>query len=138
MKMKTLYIIASIIFISLCSKIEAQQLSYQPINPAFGGNYLNYSWLLQSAEVQNPFKQTADYGYNNSPISTFSDSVKRQVLNQLTRGLFGGETGSGSGSGLESGTYDVGGLIITIDDTRSGSIITIIDTDTGESTQIII
>lgn len=134
--MKTFSIIAGIIFIVLCSKVEAQQLSYKAINPAFGGNYLNYSWLLQSAEAQNPFKQTADYGYDNSPISNFSDSVKRQILNQLTRGLFGGETGTGSG--MESGTYDVGGLIITIDDTRSGSIITIIDTDTGESTQIII
>lgn len=136
--MKTLSIIVSIIIFSLCSKIEAQQLSYKATNPAFGGNYLNYSWLLQSAEAQNPFKQTSNFGYDNSPINTFSDSVKRQVLNQLTRGLFGGESGTGSGSGFESGTYDIGGLVITIDDTRTGSVITIIDTDTGESTQIII
>lgn len=133
--MKTLPIISALFFLFMCIQTNAQQISYKAINPAFGGNYLNYSWLLSSAEAQNPFKQNQGLDFNTSPISGFSDSVKRQVLNQITRGLFGGTGGSGE---LESGTYEVGGLIITIDDTRTGSIITIIDTDTGESTQIIL
>ncbi len=38
----------------------------------------------------------------------------------------------------EDGTFEIGGLIITIEDIRGGSIITIIDSQTGETTEIIL
>lgn len=135
--MKTKLVFTLFLIFAVSSNLDAQQLNYRPVNPNFGGNYLNYSWLLSSANAQNPFDdQDSKYGMNNSPVGSFSDSVKRQILNQLTRGLFNGE-GSG-GIGMEPGSYEMGGLVITIDDTRNGSIITIIDTDTGESTEIIL
>ncbi|MCK5278996.1 MAG: curli production assembly protein CsgF, partial [Cyclobacteriaceae bacterium] len=31
----------------------AQDFVYQPVNPAFGGNPYNYSWLLGQAQAQN-------------------------------------------------------------------------------------
>ncbi|HAV55199.1 MAG TPA: curli assembly protein CsgF, partial [Aequorivita sp.] len=31
----------------------AQQFSYKPLNPAFGGDTFNYNWLLSSATSQN-------------------------------------------------------------------------------------
>ena len=34
-----------------------QQLTYKPINPAFGGDTFNYQWLLNSANAQNSFKE---------------------------------------------------------------------------------
>lgn len=117
-------------------KLSAQQLSYQPVNPSFGGNYLNYSWLLSSANSQNPFDNDDSKNlFNSSLISGFSDTIKRQILNQLSRSLFSdGESGEGD----EEGSFEIGGLIITIEDTRGGSIITIIDSETGESTEIIL
>ena len=33
-----------------------QQLTYEPINPAFGGDTFNYQWLLSSANAQNSFE----------------------------------------------------------------------------------
>ena len=132
--MKTLPLFCFFLLIGFTG--NAQQLTYKPVNPAFGGNYLNYSWLLQSANAQNPFDdQDTSYG-QGSVIDQFSDTVKRQILSQLTRDLMGG-SGTGTGTG-EAGTIEVGGLIITVDETRTGSIITIIDTDTGESTEIIL
>lgn len=137
--MKTLSSILSFTFIVLCSYTFAQQMSYKAVNPNFGGNYLNYSGLLSSANAQNQFDDQTKPEFNNSPLNSFSDSVKRQILNQLTRGMMnGGTPGLGLGSGMESGTFEIGGLFITIDDTRNGSIITIIDSQTGESTEIIL
>lgn len=134
--MKTFVLISLFIYFIAPNTLIAQQLNYKPVNPNFGGNYLNYSWLLSSANAQNPFDdQDSKFGMNNSPVGGFSDSVKRQILNQLTRGLFNSDS---TGSGLEPGSYEMGGLLITIDETRGGSIITIIDTDTGESTEIIL
>ena len=51
--------------------------------------------------------------------------------------MFGNGTGEG-GIGTEPGTYEIGGLVITIDETRTGSILTIIDSQTGEYTEIIL
>lgn len=134
--MKTLALFTLFLAFMVPNTLSAQQLNYRAVNPNFGGNYLNYSWLLSSANAQNPFDdQDSKFGMNNSPVGGFSDSVKRQILNQLTRGLVSGE---GSGIGMEPGSYEMGGLLITIDNTRGGSIITIIDTDTGESTEIIL
>jgi len=116
-------------------KLSAQQLSYQPVNPSFGGNYLNYSWLLSSANSQNPFDNDDSKNlFNSSLISGFSDTIKRQILNQLSRSLFS----DGQSGGAEEDSFEIGGLIITIEDTRGGSIITIIDSETGESTEIIL
>jgi curli production assembly/transport component CsgF len=123
------------LFICILSQFcNAQQLSYTPVNPNFGGSYLNYSWLLSSANAQNPFDNKQNEMFSQSVIGGFSDSIKRQILNQLSRSLFGTD---GRGD-VEEGTIEVGGLIITIENTRTGSIITIIDSETGETTEIIL
>lgn len=138
--MKTKLTLLIIFILTAWFTVQAQQLTYKPANPNFGGNYLNYSWLLSSANAQNPYDDsTLSMNLNNSPVSGFSDSIKRQILNQLTRNLFGGgASGEGGNGGFEPGSFEIGGLYITIDNTRSGSIITIIDIQTGETTEIII
>lgn len=135
--MKTLSQTLLVLLFLIGIKASAQQLTYQAVNPNFGGNYLNYSWLLSSANAQNPFdNDDTKAGLNSSVISGYSDTIKRQILNQLTRNLFGEDNQSGDGS--EEGTFELGGLIITIEDIRGGSVITIIDSETGESTEIIL
>lgn len=123
------------LMLAFCFSVDAQQLTYKPVNSAFGGNYLNYSWLMQSANAQNPFDDQDEFGLNNSVVGSFSDTIKRQILSQLTRNILNGEEG---GIGSEPGTFEIGGLIIEVQETRTGSVITIIDTETGESTEIIL
>ena len=133
--MKTISLLIFTLLFLLCINSSAQQLNYRPVNPNFGGNYLNYSWLLSSANSQNSFDdQESNVGFNSSAIDSFSDNIKRQILNQLSRSLFN----NGEEAGNEEGTFEIGGLIITIEDIRGGSVITIIDSETGESTEIIL
>lgn len=111
-----------------------QQLVYTPVNPNFGGNPMNYSGLLASANAQNQFDDKNNL-FNSSLLDNFSETVKRQILSQLSRKLFDENEDL---SNLESGTFEIGGLIISIDDTRTGTVIRIIDNETGEVTEIIL
>lgn len=68
-------------------------------------------------------------------LDNFSETVKRQILSQLSRGLF---ADSDKLENLEEGTFEIGDLIISIDETRTGTVIRIIDNKTGETTEIIL
>ena len=60
----------------------ATQLVYQPINPSFGGNPINGSYLLNKAQAQNKHKapvQTRTYG------ERFQESLERSYINQMVR-----------------------------------------------------
>src|SRR5690606_26222472 len=116
---------------ALCS---AQQLVYTPVNPNFGGNPLNYTGLLAQANAQNKFDDSKN-SKNNSLLDSFSDTVKRQILSRLSRDLFDDNENLGK---LEEGTFEIGDLIISIDETRTGTVIRIIDNQTGEVTEIIL
>lgn len=112
----------------------AQQLVYTPVNPNFGGNPLNYSGLLASANAQNKFDDNKNSS-SSSLLDNFSETVKRQILSQLSRGLFDDNKNL---ENLEEGTFEIGDLIISIDETRTGTVIRIIDNKTGETTEIIL
>ncbi|MGV4413409.1 curli assembly protein CsgF [Chryseobacterium sp. T1] len=112
----------------------SQQMVYQPVNPAFGGNYLNYSWLLNSANSQNQFASAKNLGMrSNSSIGNFADSLNRQILSQISRGLFGGELGTAT---MKPGVYNLGTMNISISEYFGGLNISIIDINTGEQTNI--
>lgn len=111
----------------------SQDLVYEPKNPAFGGNYLNYSWLLNSANAQNTFEapDTAE----EDLLSNFEDSFNQQFLSQLTRELI--QTGEVFGEdGLQPGTFEIGNLVLDIVPGLNGLVITINDIVNGGQTQI--
>lgn len=139
--MKNIYLLIFIAVCLLSYSAKSQELVYEPVNPNFGGSYLNYNWLLASAKAQNPFDDT-DNGFNNdrNALNQFSESTKRQILNKLSRQYLDGAQPGDQGNGVDSenGTFEIGGLVIKVEEVRNGSMINIIDTDTGESTQIIL
>lgn len=118
---------------------EAQNLVYHPINPAFGGSYYNYSWLLSSAEAQKA--QTEDetsslfggFGREEDPLADFSDRLQSQILNELTERILKEKFGDFS---LEQGEYNVGNYQINITDSDQGLQIHILDTKTGGESRI--
>lgn len=128
----TAFTIIAFIIASVAS--YGQQLVYTPVNPNFGGNPMNYSGLLASANAQNKFDDNDRFS-NSSLLNNFSETVKRQILSQLSRKLFDDNEDLNN---MESGTLEIGGLIITIDETRNGTVIRIIDNETGEVTEIIL
>ncbi|WGD33872.1 curli assembly protein CsgF [Olleya sp. YS] len=112
-----------------------QQLTYKPINPAFGGETFNYQWLLSSANAQNSFTDpNADLDNDESSLEAFAENLNRQILSQLSRSLFQTQLGDG----LQEGNFSFGSLALEIYDSAEGLVINILDTDTGEQTQIIV
>jgi len=113
-------------------------LVYKPINPAFGGDTFNYQWLLSSANAQNPYDD--DTGYKDllgdlNSMDSFTQSLNRQLLSQLTSKLIDDKFGEG---GLSPGKYMFGSLFLDISEASQGLVINILDTQTGEQSQIII
>lgn len=122
-------------FITCIIHVNAQQLVYKPINSNFGGDTYNYNWLLSSANAQNQFKESINYGnlQKNTAISSFEDNLNRQLLNNISMGLFG--TGYDQGS-MEPGVYKLGSMNVSITEYYGGLNISIIDIKTGEQTNI--
>ena len=125
-------IVFFIFFVSLTS--FGQQLVYKPINPAFGGETFNHQWLLAAANAQNSFKDPEAADNNRSTIDQFAESLNRQLLSQISRSLLGSQLDGG----LEPGTFNFGSLSLEIFESGEGLVINILDTSTGEETQIIV
>ncbi|MEC5156400.1 curli production assembly/transport component CsgF [Chryseobacterium sp. MP_3.2] len=114
---------------------SAQQFSYKPINPAFGGDTFNYQWLLSSAVTQNQFKGVNSSFDRESSLDSFTESLNRQLLSQLSSKLFGDQFGDGN---LKPGNYTFGSMYIQVTQTDKGLIVKILNTTTGEQSEIII
>ncbi len=129
--MKTIVII--ILFLGTFSSF-AQQLVYKPVNPNFGGNTFNYSWLLSSADAQNSFTDPNAVDENTTSLDEFSANLNRQLLGQISRTLLASKLGDG----LQEGSFVFGDLAIEIVESLEGLVINILDTTTGEETQIVV
>lgn len=115
---------------------NAQDLVYKPINPAFGGDTFNYQWLLSSAEAQNAFKENPNAGYvQKTQLELFKDNLNNQLLNQVSNSLFQKQFGS---NGISPGSYVFGSLSVDIYPSNLGLVVDILDTGTGEQTQVVI
>lgn len=121
--------------IFLCSgALKAQDLTFEFINPAFGGNTFNYQWLLSSADAQNTFEEPTDLlDLESDPLQEFADDLNRQILNQLSRQLISDQFGEG---GLQEGNYLIGSYEISVTSGTNGITVSIVDLDTGGQTSI--
>ena len=90
------------VLLSIFTKREcdAGELSYHFINPAFGGNPNNYSWLMQSATTQNQYKDT-------DPLETFESDLKKRILSMLATKIVNDAFGNYTDP-LQNGTYQFG------------------------------
>ena len=131
----TIFLVA----LSLCSTQSAhsQDFVYQPMNPAFGGSPVNYSWMLNSANQQNKFQGGSGFS-RRDPLANFEQSLQRQVLSQLTRQIIGDRFGEGNIDLSEQNTYEFGEFNIRINPGSDGVQINIQNILSGESTSITI
>ena len=134
--MRTTFTILMIVFFFVAGKIYAQDFTYQPKNPAFGGNPYNYSWLMSSAQAQNDIKETSSSAYSSystDPLKDFSESLNRQILSQLSRQIVAKQFGEDA---LSAGTYVLGDYQIEVGDQADGLSITILDNKNGSQTTV--
>ncbi len=133
--MKSIVITIFFIF-SIYGLSFGQDLVYRPVNPAFGGDTFNYQWLLSSAEAQNKFTDPDEAARDErSDLERFTESLNNQLLNEISRSLFNDQFGE---DGLSEGTFSFGSLFIEIFPSGEGLVINILDTNTGDQSQVII
>lgn len=136
--MKTSKLFLSLLLMMFLSAAGmAQQFTYTPTNPAFGGDTFNYQWMLSSATAQNQLKGPDTQRNQESELEKFGSNLNRQLLSQISRALLQQQLG-GFGNFDQEGTFTYGTLNIEIYQSDEGLVINILDTSNGEETQVII
>lgn len=134
MNLRTLFSVIVFLGTSVCI---GQQLTYQPINPAFGGDTFNYNWLLSSANAQNGFTADRLQRDQQTELEQFGDRLNTQILSQISRTLLDQQI-EGLGDLTQPGTFTFGTLAVEVFESDEGIIINILDTTTGEQTQVVV
>jgi len=135
--MKTKLILISL-FLGFCWTAKSQGFVYKPKNPAFGGESFNYQWLLSSAEAQNLITEPEDLRDRDdeSQLDEFTNGLNSQFLNRINRALLNSQISTDED--LQPGVYNFGSLNVEVYDSTDGLVVNVLDTDTGEQTQVII
>ena len=117
------------------STATGQDLVYRPVNPAFGGDALNFSGLLNLATAQNRFTDPNEFDpFDDDPIVEFTQSLQRQILNVISNQLISDQLGEDFL--LEGGTTQVGNFQVDISESLEGLSILLTDFGTGGTTQL--
>ncbi len=107
--------------------LQASELIYNPVNPSFGGNPLNGSYLLGTAQAQNDHGAgTGSRFSERSSLDRFASSLESRLLNQLI-----GDIGEGN-----SGTLVTQDFVVEILDEDGFLTVLITDLLTNETTEI--
>lgn len=126
----------TLLLFCISSVVFSQDLVYRPISPYFGGDTFNYQQILASANAQNDFEEESDNQFEEqSDIENFTENLNRILLNSLSQSLFQQQIGD---SNLTVGTYTFGSLVVEIVPGINGLNVSILNTQTGEQTQLVI
>ncbi|MCO6056682.1 curli assembly protein CsgF [Pseudomonas sp. MOB-449] len=115
----------------LIGSVQATELVYTPVNPAFGGNPLNGTWLLNNAQAQNDHDDPdsgSSAASRQSALQRFTSTLESRLLSQLLTNIEEGNTGS-----LTTDSF----IINMIDDGGELSIV-ITDRATGEVSEVVV
>lgn len=130
-------LLAAAMLVFVQSDALAQQFKFEFRNPAFGGSYLNYSWLMSSAEAQKDYKEeTSTSSYLRDPLEDFEQSVQRQILSNLSRELIYNRFRDLDLT--KEGRYDLGDFVVEIIPGLSGIEILVQNVLTGDESTITI
>lgn len=112
----------------------AQDITYQPVDPSFGGNPFNSAHLLGIANAQNKYKDP-----NAASSSSQADIFARQLQSRLLSALSSQITDAIFGDNPQQhGTITFGGQTIVFDRGLEDVTLTITNDDTGEVTTIVV
>ena len=132
---KVFTLLVFLAFLAWAPALSATELVWQPVNPSFGGNPLNGTFLLNQAEAQNHFPEPTA-SYSSSALDDFEESLTRRILSELASQIVSSAFGT-SETEIGSGFYEFGNYQIEITSTEGESInVEIVDTLTGQSTTV--
>lgn len=111
---------------------QAQDISYTPTNPSFGGSAFNSSHLLGIATAQKPDKPKS-----TASEASPSDLFLRQLQSRLLSALAGQVTDSIFGDNPQDhGTISFGNQLVTFDRGLTTVVLTVVDLSAGTTTEI--
>lgn len=119
---------------TFASPASAQDLTYTPVNPSFGGNPFNSAHLLGVAGAQNKTRDP-NSTTTNSQADIFSRQLQSRLLSALSSQIVDAIFGENP---QERGTITFGGQTINFVRGLDEVTLTITDNDTGEVTTIVI
>ena len=114
--------------------VAAQDITYQPIDPTFGGNPFNSAHLLGIANAQNDYRDPTATT-NSSQADIFARQLQSRLLSALSSQIVNAIFGENP---QENGTISFGGQTINFVRSLTEVTLTITDNDTGEVTTIVI
>jgi len=128
-------LLAALLLLLPASEAQGQDLVYQPTNPAFGGSSVNYSWLLNSANQQNPYDDGRDFSsFRDDPLQNFEQRLQRQVLDQLSRELI--QDRFGEVDLTQEGTFDFQQFRVEVRPGPGGISLQVFNKQTGETSTV--
>ncbi|KAA3610550.1 MAG: curli production assembly/transport component CsgF [Calditrichaeota bacterium] len=137
MKISRFVIVVCISFLFMSGNLVGGEMVYKPINPSFGGNSFNGSWLLSSAQAQNNItEKITDSRLERNELDDFKENLNRQILSRLSRELIANIFGEDSFA--EEGRFELGDFIIDVLPGTDGLNINIIDVANAGETNIVI
>lgn len=117
---------------------QATEIVYTPVNPSFGGNPLNGTVLMNSANAQNEYtdpklEQALSRLTGQSSLDLFNQRLQSLILDRIASSLSGSLFDSGGN--LVPGLVETSAFVISIVDIGGGMLlITTTDKTTGAST----
>lgn len=109
----------------------SEELRYEPVNPAFGGNPFNGPYLLSNATTQR--QQSAPKPERPSAVEEFSENIQRNLLSQISRNIADTILGEDA---KESGHFVVGDSVIDFHRDGGKVVVDVQDQATGAQTTI--
>lgn len=113
---------------------SAQDITYKPINPTFGGNPFNSAHLLGVANAQNNYRDPKSTT-GSSQGDLFARQLQSRLLSALSSQLIDAIFGENP---QERGTFTLGGQTVTFFRDLESVTITITNDETGEITTIVV
>lgn len=140
-KLLCLYIVVIVVVIvflfGISGTVNAGQLVYDPVNPSFGGSPLNGSWMLNSAQIQDPhgfLVKKSEPTPAKNPLETFQKQITDRIFYTLSSRIVNAAFGE---EGLVTGHYTVGEYNVDINSGDSRGIsVKITDNNTLNSTTV--
>ncbi len=126
-------LIAAVIWMA-AGGASAQDITYQPINPTFGGNPFNSAHLLGVANAQNNYRDPKSTT-GSSQGDLFARQLQSRLLSALSSQLIDAIFGENP---QERGTFTLGGQTVTFIRDLESVTITITNDETGEITTIVV
>ena len=122
-----------VLFLMSGRPANATELIYTPVNPSFGGSPFNWSGLLQSATLQNKFKEERPVRVPKTALERFTEqleySVFSRMANRIVNAAFGEDT-------LQPGEYIFGNYNMSVTTDASGITTVITEISTGNTTTV--